>query len=197
MLTRGLNRRGMQIDGLMTFGVGEFERIVEDRIMLMTSYLSKLFISSTFIFLLFISLFSFTDVFAKSLETISTEAEIENSDFVALVEITSIEEKAIDSEFCGFVYEAKVLATIKGGQSPTTVVKFGRRGEFKKGERYFLSLFYHDVESYKDNVGKTIGLPIERHSIEERLVECDGVIPGYLVNFSATWRLSNIVDKDK
>ncbi|MBI3774411.1 MAG: hypothetical protein HY273_02455 [Gammaproteobacteria bacterium] len=120
----------------------------------------------------------------------SPEELLQSSDVVALIEVTSSERISVDGEPCGVLNTAKIIRAIKSNKKlnqKMSDIKFGRAFGIKVGEKYIIFARYISTaeEYYRESSIPKDSTGFDAHM--QNKIQCNGVIPGYLVAPNYAW----------
>ena len=139
---------------------------------------------------------------ALTLGSQSIAEAYQSSDVVIIGIVQSQEINRVNDTLCGTRYTANVLQRLKWkpGDDTTPVISFGRFPGLGSGKKYVLFLKYvASANEMLEDLKRYVQV-VETNEEALELVKCKNIVPGYYVDLSKAWEISNktvIINPDK
>ncbi len=134
----------------------------------------------------------FAESSALTLGKRSLQDSLIESDIAVVGRIQSVETQFVDKTECGTKYTAFVSTRLKDQtQTPEkSIVSFGRFPGLNPGREYLLLLNYvRSSEEMLNNISDVVSRS-ESDQQNIKLIECNGIVPGYYFDRSKAWEVS-------
>ena len=134
----------------------------------------------------------FAESSALTLGKNSLQDSLIKSDIAVFARIQSVETQFADKIECGTKYTAFVSTRLKDqAQAPeNSVVSFGRFPGLNPGREYLLLLNYVRSSAEMLNDISDVVSRSENDQQTMKLIECNGIVPGYYFDRSKAWEVS-------